>query len=164
MSSGARLVARIVIRRQRATTFAAVSAISETRCSLLSRSKSSSRFSRYFSSVSSGSSPGFGSACTPARIVTAINAASVIEARSTIQAPSRSSLKRFAATSSASRVFPIPPAPTIVTTALRSSSAWTRAASSKRPMKLVLCRGRLFGGVCSARSALNSERRPSAIG
>ena len=166
-----------------------------TRCSQLSRMISSRRYCNASASQTAGGRlpssrrsglPPASTACCPGRACcrrrssTAATAAgtsagSATPARLTSQAPCEYTATRSVAAAIASTVFPIPPAPTSVTSRAPSRSAWSSASDSSRPSSPVSAAGRLWrraasGVACAAagdaaagwRSARRrSGRRPS---
>ncbi len=84
---------------------------------------------------------------------TGTTSASVSGAKSTSHPPAGNPVSIAAATCSASRVFPAPPAPVKVTSRLRASRRRTSFISASRPTKLVSCTGRLCGKASSDRGA-----------
>lgn len=86
----------------------------------------------------------------------ATRAASRIGDRSRNQAPSGNSAISSAATCSDSRVLPMPPMPTSVSSRALPSSAFSSPSSRSRPMNEVSCSGRLFG-ICRT----GSQRPPT---
>ncbi len=141
--SGIRLVARIATAGQRrSSVLARRLAVSRT-CSQLSTRSSARRRSRWRSTTaSSSSSPG--PAPMASAIATATSCGSDTDDRSTIHTPSGHDAASARPTSTARRVLPMPPGPTIVTSrrvAIRSRSP---ATSSARPTKAVNGRTRLW--------------------
>ena len=142
---GARLVTRTVSPVAAASSCVTTGAASST-CSKLSsssrrrrRRRSSSRACRTGRSQPSSRIP------SVAAIVGTTRAGSLTGARSTKNVPSANSPDNAAATSSARRVFPVPPGPVTVSSRVVASNAVTSATSDSRPTKEVSCAGRLDG-------------------
>jgi hypothetical protein len=86
------------------------------------------------------------------------DAGSLRPVRSTTKTPSGCSGSRSAATWTASRRLPIPPAPVSVTMRLVARRASTSATSEVRPTKGVACAGRLLGvRSCPRRASMRAE-------
>ena len=120
MPIGSRLVARMrKSRQQRLNNNSSSSAHAATRCSQLSRIKSSSRDSRYSRSLSMNGRPGCSTTPNASATACGTSVGSASGASSTSHTPSANSLARRLATSSASRVLPAPPEPVSVSQTTR---------------------------------------------
>jgi hypothetical protein len=141
MPRASRLVARTVTPGQVCTIRESTAAHASARCSQLSTT-SSTRASRS-RSVTESINPTVGRSCTPTAAATAAAtmSGSATAARSTQPAPSENRRDASVATSTASRVFPLPPAPVRVSTRAPASSSPSAVRSPSRPTRVVTAVG-----------------------
>ena len=139
-----RLVARIRRLKHVFSSASASLAQASSRCSQLSKTRRRRLERRRSTRVSINARLG----CSGMRRALAVSwvtkSASDAGANSTSQTPSGYSASKSAATCSASRVLPQPPAPVRVNNLVSARSCLTSIISASRPMKLDNCAGKLL--------------------
>ena len=135
--SGSLLVASTCTSSAESSNARHSSAAAPSRCSQLSRTKSSWRRASAVQSESIGDSEGFCGSPMMAATVAGTSEPSWTAPSSTSQAPSANRQPTVRATSPANRVLPTPPTPATVTIRCALSRSATSAASTTRPTKLV---------------------------
>jgi len=138
-----REVARIVSEGQHRNSCSASPAHRSTTCSQLSRTSSTFCEARCRQTAATASSPGDSGAPTAVPTIAGRSLGSTSVSRPTQRTPPVNSGWYRSATASASRVFPHPPVPTIVSSRARGISVASVSSSACRPIRLLSAIGRL---------------------